>query len=381
MAELSIKDGMKAYVDDVEREMEEGWGKRLNDDENQKFRHSLVAFADEEGAFMENAWGPQNRDQNRLGHHIRELVDHLVGKVKSRAMDAGRAHEIDEADLINRTKITIYDGPLSMPGSHILTGEIEEARPPESEDAAVEFTVATPDMDFQVSYPRQDFQDLEVDEDDIRGERELASGAYHEPIPSGPEFEDQIRGFQGMYEDEMDENDDGHFQPVSQQGDNLGLMDNSLDNMDAVGSAPLLPLQWYDHAQGEDVMESIEEDDIMEDDNDAKGKQPQQAKAKAPSEHPRHKNNNLWDVVVDAEKPEGQPTGYICKFARCNGWQGKWTSRKAHFEVKHPEEWFAFSGKRAKVHTCQVDGCGWSTTHGNHYMKKHNKDKHGLSEE
>lgn len=129
----------------------------------------------------------------------------------------------------------------------------------------------------------------------------------------------------------------------------------------------------------------VDDDDDDDDDEDSdpaddpKGKQPQKAKAKAkaPAEHHRHKNNDLWDVVVDAKKPHGPPAGYICKLAGCDRWQGRWKGRQTHFEAKHPEEWFNLTGRRMKVYTCPVDGCGW-TTNGMSYLRNHKRAMHGM---
>lgn len=134
-------------------------------------------------------------------------------------------------------------------------------------------------------------------------------------------------------------------------------------------------------ARSEDILQSMDREEEEDPEYDPKGKQPEKGKDTASPEHYRHKNNHLWDVVVDVEKPNGTPAGYICKFASCNRRQGKWTSRKSHYEAKHPEEWFAFTGKRQRVYKCLVDGCGWSTTTGKWYLRVHEKDVHGFGEE
>ncbi|POS70683.1 hypothetical protein DHEL01_v210926 [Diaporthe helianthi] len=352
MAELSVKDGLKAFVEAKAREVEDDWGKWLTEEERQIAMGHLAAFEEEENAFMEDAWNPEN--QGRLETHIKGLVDELVENARDEANDSGAAADFNEVDVRNRAKVIIGDGPDSTPGSYTLTGKIEEEVPSGNQDAFLEFTIETAESDFLVSYPRDELDDFEVDDDDILGVGEMSQGMV---APS--QFVLQHR----LGEDVVQSiEEDTEMADCQESGAIHG------DSSDDASSVDLFQ-----------AMDEAEEDD-PDYNQDPKGKQAQKGKQKDSSEHHRHKNNHLWDVVLDAEKPEGTPAGYICKINSCNGWQGKWGGRQTHFETKHPEEWFALTGKRPKVFTCPVEGCGWSTN-GVSYLRKHKKDKHGLTEE
>lgn len=107
-----------------------------------------------------------------------------------------------------------------------------------------------------------------------------------------------------------------------------------------------------------------------------KEKTPQ--KDKSPQKGPRGMidpyNNDLFFVVMGKNNTTWPPMFYKCKIEGCE-FQGAWNAKQAHFEIKHPEEWFEVTGCEAKVHECPVDDCDYTTTRSN-YVDRHLKKMH-----
>lgn len=92
---------------------------------------------------------------------------------------------------------------------------------------------------------------------------------------------------------------------------------------------------------------------------------------------PRH--NDLYSAIMDEEDPTWPPKFYKCKIVGCE-FQGAWSAKQVHFEIKHPKEWKDATGCEAKVHRCPLDDCEFETTRSN-YVARHLKSKHPESEE
>lgn len=106
-------------------------------------------------------------------------------------------------------------------------------------------------------------------------------------------------------------------------------------------------------------------------------------KGKGTQQGPRGKvdprNNDLYIAVMDEEDPTWPPKFYKCKIVGCE-FQGAWSAKQVHFEIKHPKEWKDATGCEAKVHRCPLDDCEFETTRSN-YIARHLKSKHPKSEE
>jgi hypothetical protein len=277
------------------------------------------------------------------------------------------------ADIFNRIKISIGDGPENDPNAVTLHGEVEEYDPdavnleggveendPSDSGGFVEFIIGTDDIDFQVYYPRVDSYDFMTEQGEL--EAEIGSGSFHENIQDGVETGDQSGDSVIMEEEEMSDNTPSRSLSGSQQADDEAMADpnpveedfddGSIDSQgegmtegppadvsmadsdsvteetanedpDAVSLAA--PSEEDEEGENSDYSSDYSSDESDDDSDyvdDPKGKKSHKGKNKASPES-RYETYNLCDMIMDEEKPDGPPTHYICKVAGCNGFRGK----------------------------------------------------------
>lgn len=355
------------------------------------------------------------------------------GRVNAFVMAGGIADA--SAEAFNQIKVRIADDPDNDPNAVMVEAKAEENSPSDDE-AFVEFTIATDDIDFRVYYPRGDSTNDEAEQDKMG--TEVGSSSYDENMQDAVMTGDDSGDSVIEEEEEITDNNVCRSPSASHQGDDGDIVDHGVvdknvsiyypfchptqralfchptarafrlgkgmkddlpggDEMDGklAQDARIAPRvtpadeeepQEHDYSSDDAyspaTFQPMDLDGDDESDSDY-GEEPQDA---SPVTEKKGKNkvvpqsyyeNTLWSVVMDKDKPNGPPKYYKCKISSCNGFQGGWNGRGKHYQAKHPEEWFAATGSRPKVFQCSVDDCGYSTIE-RRSINNHRKNHHGL---